>query len=238
MPDAESRPDGPDRVRAPRRPLGHRGAFLVAALVGLLGFALAVTVRTERTPAGLASVPQSDLVQLLSQSDQRSQQLDQELTALQAQAQQLRTSGDNGIALAQAEDRLGQLEILAGTVGAQGSGVTLRILDPMHNVTADVLVDALEELRDAGAEAMQIGPVRVVTSTFVLDTPRGVDVDGVALTAPYSVTAIGDPHTLAAALAIPGGVIATVDARTGARALLTSSALVRVTAVRAALPSR
>jgi uncharacterized protein YlxW (UPF0749 family) len=83
-------------------------------------------------------------------------------------------------------------------------------------------VDTLQELRDAGAEAVQVAgagepPVRVVASTdFVDDGPR-VLVDGRPVTPPYEFTVVGDPGTLASALAIPGGVVDTV-ARLGGEA--------------------
>jgi uncharacterized protein YlxW (UPF0749 family) len=81
-----------------------------------------------------------------------------------------------------------------------------------------VLLDTLEELRDAGAEAVEIGSlngsaVRVVANTSFADTRTGggpgnrVVVDGTELTSPYRFRVIGDPRTLAAALDIPGGVL-------------------------------
>ena len=84
------------------------------------------------------------------------------------------------------------------------------ISDPTRGVDAATLLDTIEELRDAGAEAIQINSVRVVASTYFVDRPTGVSVDGQALTSPYKITAIGDPRTIAAALRIPGGVVETI----------------------------
>ncbi|MGN6609179.1 MAG: DUF881 domain-containing protein [Jatrophihabitans sp.] len=77
------------------------------------------------------------------------------------------------------------------------------------------MLDVVQELRGAGAEAIQIGPVRVGTNTAFVDGPGGVSVDGTAITAPYRVTAIGDSTTLDTALNIPGGVAAAVRAKGG-----------------------
>ncbi len=70
----------------------------------------------------------------------------------------------------------------------------------------------MQELRDAGAEAIQIGEVRVVASTWFEDDAdgRGVSVAGTVLTSPYRLLVIGDAATLATALEIPGGVADTV----------------------------
>jgi uncharacterized protein YlxW (UPF0749 family) len=126
--------------------------------------------------------------------------------------------------------------VLAGTVPATGPGITLTVEDPRGVVRADVLLDALEELRDAGAEAVQLagsgaGPVRVVASTALVDRPGGVSVDGVPLAPPYTFTVLGDTGTLRSALGIPGGVVATV-ARVGGTARVDPSTALTVGALR------
>ena len=66
------------------------------------------------------------------------------------------------------------LGILAGTVPATGPGVTITIDDPDGAVTRPTLLDGVEELRDAGAEAIEINDsVRVVASTSFTDGDGG-----------------------------------------------------------------
>ena len=68
----------------------------------------------------------------------------------------------------------------------------------------------MQELRDAGAEAIQVGDVRVVANTWFADTDQGISVSGTEVRPPYVIKAIGDANTLAGAMEIPGGVTATV----------------------------
>jgi uncharacterized protein YlxW (UPF0749 family) len=89
----------------------------------------------------------------------------------------------------------------------------------------------VQELRDAGAEAIQIGSARVVASTAFNDVSGGVAVDNMALQAPYEVRAIGDGQTMATALEIPGGVIASMPE--GAHATVATREEVEVTALHA-----
>ena len=65
----------------------------------------------------------------------------------------------------------------------------------------------MQELRDAGAEAIQINEVRVIGSTSFVDTPTGSRLTGRWYRRHTSIRAIGDPATMSSALAIPGGVI-------------------------------
>ena len=88
----------------------------------------------------------------------------------------------------------------------EGPGITVLVDDDGGIITQTMLLDGIQELRDAGAEAIQVGPVRVVASSFVGTGPEGeVLLDGEPLSTPYTITAVGDAHTLAGAMAIPGG---------------------------------
>ncbi|HEU0103573.1 MAG TPA: DUF881 domain-containing protein [Mycobacteriales bacterium] len=209
--------------------------LLVAVLLAALGFGAAVQVRSTQVDGILASARSEDLVRILDDLSGRTERLRQEVTDLTAARVRLTMDG-NAAALQEARRRTQVLGVLAGTLAAAGPGVTLTVADPDNGVRAEVLLDALEELRDAGAEAVQLsgaaaGPVRVVASTALVDDAGGVRVDGVLLTAPYTFTVIGDQSTLASSLRIPGGVIATV-ARVGGRAEVTPSDALEVGALR------
>ena len=75
-------------------------------------------------------------------------------------------------------------------------------------VDVDSVLDTIEELRSAGAEAMQVnGKVRLVAQSSVQSTPSGLEIDGTQLTSPYVFDVIGDPHTLQGALSLIDGPI-------------------------------
>src|SRR5262249_13290093 len=105
-----------------------------------------------------------------------------------------------------------QLGVLAGTVAAQGPGITLSIDDTKGTVEADMLLDTIQELRAAGAEAMQINDVRIVVNSYVTDVRGGgIRVDGHKIGKPYRFKVIGKPEDLEPALNIPGGVVQTLE---------------------------
>nr|WP_256790169.1 DUF881 domain-containing protein [Frankia sp. AvcI1] len=131
--------------------------------------------------------------------------------------------------------RADELAILAGTVPVGGPGLELTIRDPHRAVDASVLVDALQELRDAGAEAIEIAGVRAIVSTYIADEPgHGLIVDGTSVAAPYVLRVVGDAHTLDQALRIPGGVLDTVAARDGAQASVRTFGHLEIRALRPA----
>jgi uncharacterized protein YlxW (UPF0749 family) len=112
----------------------------------------------------------------------------------------------------------------------------VRFLPGGQGLKAAVMLDAVEELRDAGAEAMQLESgdgqsVRIVASSWFVDGPNGsLLVDGHTLNGAYQLTAIGDPPTMRTALNIPGGVADTVH-NAGGNVIVDQPGTVRVTAL-------
>jgi uncharacterized protein YlxW (UPF0749 family) len=191
------------------RPRANRAQLLAMLLCFLLGLAGFLAVKQNQS-LGLASMRQSDLVSLLDNVTEKSTRLEDETRRLQAVADRLKSGSDkSSAALQAAQQRLELLGILAGTSPAVGPGIQLTVTDPRGQVSAAVLLDTVQELRDAGAEAIQIGDVRVVASTSFVDGDGvgGVRVDGTAVPRPYVFLVIGDSQTLSAALGIPGGVL-------------------------------
>ncbi|MEU8183630.1 DUF881 domain-containing protein [Micromonospora sp. NPDC049044] len=192
------------------------GVMIVALLV-LLGFTLVVQLKTTSTDPTLGATRQEDLVRILSDLDARESRLQQDIRALEDSQRQLH-SGEQGrqAALDEATRRADELGILAGTLPAVGPGLTVQFEADVKPITATRVLDAVQELRGAGAEAMQIAggdraTVRIIASTYFLDGDNGsLMVEGRRLTGPYTITVIGDPATMRTALNIPGGVVASV----------------------------
>jgi uncharacterized protein YlxW (UPF0749 family) len=65
----------------------------------------------------------------------------------------------------------------------------------------------------------------------VLGRPGALNVDGATLNPPYTVAAIGDPPTLAAAMNIPGGAMDSIE-RVGGTMVIQQADRVDVTALR------
>ena len=95
--------------------------------------------------------------------------------------------------------------MLAGTVPVTGPGVTLTIADPSGSITYDVMIDVVQELRDAGAEAVAVNQHRIGVASAFGERDGRITVQDRTLEAPYIVQAIGQPATLDGGLKIPGG---------------------------------
>jgi uncharacterized protein YlxW (UPF0749 family) len=193
---------------------GGRSRLMFGALAVLLclvlGIAIVTQVRQTRSGDSLDTARPADLLVLLDSLRQREATLNTEVNELQNTLNSLQASGNTDqAAIKSAQARLAALSILVGAVGATGPGVTVTIDDPGPGVSPEVLLDVINELRAAGAEAIEVNgahqSVRVGVDTWVVGTPGSLTIDNRSLSPPYSILAIGDPPTLAAAMNIPGG---------------------------------
>lgn len=187
-------------------PRPTRANLLALCLALLLGFAIATQVRQTRSQ-GLETLREQDLVGILDTVTQEGVRLGTQLRELERTQDRLASGADSeAAALALTKARADSLAILAGTVPAQGPGIKMTVTDPQGKVGATLLLDTLQELRDAGAEVVQIADVRVVAQTFFTETDGAVSVSGTPVKAPYTFLVIGDAQTLSSAMGIPGGV--------------------------------
>ena len=192
------------------QPRASRSQLLAGVLCGLLGFALVVQVRQNQVE-GLASLPQAELVRILDQANERTEQLRREAAALEATREELLSGSDQQQAALDAAIAAAETQgILSGRLPATWPGIELVVSDPEREVPALTLFNVLEALRDAGAEAVQLNDKRLIASSHFVDTADGVEVDGEVIDPPYRWIAIGDPDTLGPALEIPGGALSAV----------------------------
>lgn len=223
--------DGRPTLGALLRPRFNGGQLLVGLLCLVVGFAVATQVEAGRGDAKFATARQDELVGVLDDLTQRSDRLRQDLAGLQSTKAQLETDTKGDAALQEARDRAWTYGVLAGTVPVAGPGIELTIVDPQGRVDAGVLLDTLQELRDAGAEVIQVNEVRLIVSSHFTDTGGRVRLDGRTLRAPYRFRVIGDSETLATALDIPGGVTETLRGL-GATGVATKYPKLTISAVR------
>ena len=209
-------PDGPTEPGAStRRPraAASRGQVTAAVLLAVLGFAAVVQVQSNQRDDDYEGMREEDLVQLLNSLSAASQRAENEIEELEETRSSLRSDTDSRAAiLEQAREQATVLGILAGTIPATGPGLVVKVSDPDAVIGINQMLDGLEELRNAGAEAIEINDsVRVVAQTSLEDGEDGILVDGRQVVAPYTIAVIGDPHTLEQSLNFTGGFVEDVE---------------------------
>lgn len=199
------------RVRT-RNPIFWR-ALVVIAAASVSFLAVSQLSGPDRFRTQLATESEGDLARILASLSSESNALRDELATQKVQLAAIKNSStEQGSASAQVQAQLNSLEVLAGTVAVTGPGIEMVVNDPKSQVTYDVLVDAVQELRDAGAEAIAINGRRVGVSSAFTSKDARILLDGIALPLPYNIDAIGPAATMEGGLKIPGGATDTLQA--------------------------
>ena len=96
----------------------------------------------------------------------------------------------------------------AATVSAvTGQGIVITIQGP---IGGDGVQDLLNELRNAGSEAIAVDGVRIITGIVVAGQPGELSVENQSIGDAFEIRAIGSPQILTGTLTRTGGVIAQV----------------------------
>lgn len=193
---------GRDALRRAAFARPSRGQTLVAILLFTVGFAGAMQVRSLEQDDEYASLRQSDLIRVFEGLSGTSQRAESEIDRLsETRDDLLDDTSQRRAALEQARQESTTLSILAGTIPAVGPGIRITITDESLEVSSDTMLDIIQELRSAGAEAIEFNDrVRVVAQTSVESSEVGLELDGELVEAPYVIDVIGQPSTLAGSL--------------------------------------
>ncbi|MDP9250233.1 MAG: DUF881 domain-containing protein, partial [Chloroflexota bacterium] len=121
------------------------------------------------------------------------------------QLREYRAAGTQGqSALGVSQDDLRRITAFAGLAVVDGQGIVMTV---DGSLDAIALNDLVNELRNAGAEAIAVDEVRIAASSVATEGPRSLEIDGVDIGKRFTLRAIGSPDGLVSAIQRPGGII-------------------------------
>lgn len=179
----------------------------VAVLLAVVGFAAVVEVKANSAEDSFTGRRQEDLIDILDGLTGTTDRAQREIARLEETKSKLQSdTSARQAALDAAEERLNTLNILAGRVPVTGPGIKVVVTETDKSVSMTTLLDTVQELRTARAEAIEFnGKVRVVAQSSFETTSDGIVIDGVRIRSPYTIRAIGDPQVLEGAMVFNDG---------------------------------
>lgn len=183
--------------------------FVLAVFCFVLGLSLVVQCRSQQVirtrEEGMSRADQATIIGNLVAANA---QLRDEIASLETQVRAYETASGR-TRLEELVDELNRVKIINGLVEVSGPGVEVRI---DGDVSALDLQDMVNELRNAGAEAIAINGQRVtIFSVIASDSEGDLTINGVPIEQPFVLQAIGDPQTMQTALLRAGGLIAVFE---------------------------
>lgn len=174
---------------------------LVCFLVGiLLAAQIQAQNRTIRAATGASGADQAAIVGGLYENNLT---LRREVASLQAKLQEQERSLSQ-TDIEETVRALNQLRLLNGMSEVSGPGVVVTLNGSLR---AQDMLDLINELRNAGAEALAVNEERIVARSALSGEGRQITVNGRPLRPPYALRAIGHADTLERALLRKGGLI-------------------------------
>lgn len=187
-----------------------RSRITVAAVAGILGILAVGQFRGQAGAPALAALSASELTQLIANLTTGNDELRAEITDLKDQAAHLAEAHDRGeTTVDELTTDLARIRAWAGLTPVTGQGIAIVVRGP---IGGDGVEDLLNELRNAGAEAISVDGVRIVTGVVVAGVPGALSVENNAIGDSFEIRAIGSPQILTGTLTRTGGVIAQVAA--------------------------
>jgi uncharacterized protein YlxW (UPF0749 family) len=188
----------------------RRSQLTIAAVACLLGVLIVVQLRGQAGGSALATKSPQDLTILVANLNTENDRLRAEVTTLQNQFDGLRADRANGAtSVGELESDLGRIRAWGGLDPIAGKGVEITVSGEINAAAVD---DLLNELRNAGAVAIAIEDIRLISRTTVSGVPGSLDIDGFLLRDPFMVRAIGKPESLVGSLTRAGGIVAQLSA--------------------------
>jgi uncharacterized protein YlxW (UPF0749 family) len=188
-------------------PRARIGLAAVTAVALLLGVLVVAQFRSRDVfSRSLEQETPESLTTLIADLNDRNRELREEIFDLRLRLANAQSSVSGGRgSIEEAQRQLDQLEVFSGRSRVIGPGVAVSIDGPFDE---RALSDLVNELRNAGAEAIAVNDARVGPRTWFGAGPDGaLVVDGTAVSGPWTVRAIGAADVLRVAMTRTGGIV-------------------------------
>ncbi len=191
----------------------HRtsGRIAVTAVMVVLGFLVVVQLRSQAANEGLSGLSVQELGELVANLTTRNNQLRDEIRTLESQRDGVAGAVERGdTSSLQIRTDLNRVLGWSGALPVTGTGVRVAV---DGSLPAAAVNELMNELRNAGAEAIAIGTIRIVPGVVVTGPPGSLVVTGIPLADPIEILAMGQAEVLNGSLTRAGGLIAQFAAR-------------------------
>lgn len=175
----------------------------------LLGFLAIVQGRSfMRVDSLLSREAQTNVFQEIKILKVKNKDLQNEIKNLENTVEQLQ---DQNFALEVIEKEINEYMKLSGNYPIFGPGVNVLLDGEIH---APWVIDMINELYNAGAEAVSINGIRISNKASGIDVMPNDQllINGSILTSPFNLNAIGKSDSILEILELPGGIFDRLEA--------------------------
>jgi uncharacterized protein YlxW (UPF0749 family) len=185
----------------------NAGGFWTTVIALFLGVLVVTQIKAQDVyTRSLELETPSSLTTLIANLAERNNGLREEIFDLRLRTEAAREESLSGKgSLTEAQKQIAQLQVFAARTAVKGQGISVRVDGDFDD---RALSDLVNELRNAGAEAVAVNGVRVgPRSWFGMNAERALTVDKTAIKGPWTVSAVGSSEVMYVAMTRTGGII-------------------------------
>ena len=209
----------------------------VAVVCMVLGIMVSVQFRTVKQGVGPVSEYRArELAAQLKKVREENVKLQNVKNDYESKIKEFEDTASQGSAYAKIlKDELDQARILAGIEDVEGPGITvvvdgLKFSEKVNYplISYSMLLELLNELNAAGAEAVSINEQRIISTSEIRQIGGiHININTVSSAPPFVFKAIGDPKTLEAALRLREGIAEKLE-NSGVAVTITQEQLIKI----------
>jgi uncharacterized protein YlxW (UPF0749 family) len=200
----------------------------LAIFAVVIGIVLVAQFRSQSRPTELTSLPVAELSTRIQTLSEGNAQLRAALAEQRDLLAEYRAAGAQGFsALDVSREELRRIRGYSGLSAVEGQGIIVRVSGSLDAIAVN---DLINELRNAGAEAVAVDDTRITASSVVVQGARALEIDGASVDRTFTLLAIGDPDGLIAALERPGGIVNQLEQFVSATITVSPAATLQVPA--------
>lgn len=178
----------------------------------LLGIMLALQYKSINYNQSMASFENKRLDELkddLIKMQEQKNSLQDRLKELEKENQTYaKVKAGDSAAAQQIQDNLSKARIFGGLESVKGKGIIVTLDNNAFIQVEDYdILNVVNELRAAGAQAISVNDERVVAMTEIREAGQHIMINGRPFNAPFIIKAISDPNNLERSLTLIGGVV-------------------------------
>lgn len=195
----------------------------IALVLGIMCFALTagicVQVKTVKNYSSKVSsnYEENNLrAEVLKYKEKYEELLDETEKVDEQLQKEIEKATENNSELEESKNEINEGNKIIGLTEVKGSGVVITVADSDIDTNTAVLVHDIDimkivnELKNAGAEAISINEQRVISTTSIICGGNIININGERIGSPFEIKAIGSPETLAN-LKRPGGYLSILE---------------------------
>lgn len=194
--------------------------YVILCLIFFL-LSFAITVQLRVTSTAESEVTQEKIVTELKDKifelSGDNEKLGKKYEQSQQKLEEVRTkAAENDTSNIEKSNLIKKYTLIQGNTDVKGPGIMIRYYANETRSNGDAvgyaditkdLVDIVNELRNAGAEAIAVNDIRITSTSSIEMEKNNVMVDGKRIARPYVVKAIGNSEIMNSSLIRPGGTI-------------------------------